>query len=409
MSGPEREGKAEPPPEALAAERPVAPSSPDGFRLEGEMPPVMRLSRRTLAIIGGAAGFAIAGALLWALRSPAPQADKNLYETDRPNRSEVITGAPADYGAVPKLGPPLPGDLGRPIVSAQKEGGMITPPPMVAVPPPADQRQRAVDQARERRIQESDAARSSNLFLASGGGSASASTAEQPAPPAAQAINPSGAEAPARPFLRGDGPRRTDSGERIVPLASPYVVQAGNIIPAALITGIRSDLPGQITAQVTQNIYDSPTGRILLIPQGSRLIGEYDSEFVAGQNRVLLTWDRLTFPGGRSIALGRLPGADAGGMAGLADRTDYHWGHMFKAALISTLLGVGAELGADDDDRLVRAIRSGSQDSIGQTGRQIVDRQLAIPPTITISPGFAFRVIVTRDLVLEPLFSGESR
>jgi type IV secretion system protein VirB10 len=82
---------------------------------------------------------------------------------------------------------------------------------------------------------------------------------------------------------------------------------------------------------------------------------------------------------------------------------------MFKAALISTLLGVGAELGADDDDRLVRAIRSGSQDSIGQTGRQIVDRQLAIPPTITISPGFAFRVIVTRDLVLEPLFSGESR
>ena len=160
---------------------------------------------------------------------------------------------------------------------------------------------------------------------------------------------------------------------------------------------------------MTQNIYDSPTGRILLIPQGSRLIGEYDSEIVAGQNRVLLTWDRLTFPGGRSIALGRLPGADAGGMAGLADRTDYHWGHMFKAALISTLLGVGAELGADDDDRLVRAIRSGSQDSIGQTGRQIVDRQLAIPPTITISPGFAFRVIVTRDLVLEPLFSGESR
>src|SRR3546814_5935128 len=84
-------------------------------------------------------------------------------------------------------------------------------------------------------------------------------------------------------------------------------------------------------------------------------------------------------------------------MAGLADRTDYHWGHMFKAALISTLLGVGAELGADDDDRLVRAIRSGSQDSIGQTGRQIVERQLAIPPTITIRPGFAFRVIVTRD------------
>src|SRR3546814_4165482 len=141
-----------------------------------------------------------------------------------------MTGAPADYGAVPKLGPPLPGDLGRPIVSAQRGGEMVTPPPMAAVPPPADPRQRAVDQARERRIQESDAARSSNLFLASGGGSASASTAEQPAPPAVQAIIPPGAEAPARPFLRADGPRRTDSGERIVPLASPYVVQAGNLI-----------------------------------------------------------------------------------------------------------------------------------------------------------------------------------
>ncbi|AMG72470.1 TrbI/VirB10 family protein [Sphingopyxis granuli] len=409
MSVPEREEKAELATEPGAAERAVAPPSPDGFRLEGEMPSVMRLSRRTLAIIGGTAGLAIAGALLWALRTPEPDPRENVYETDRPNRSDVITGAPADYGAVPKLGPPLPGDLGRPIVSAQRGGEMVTPPPMAAVPPPADPRQRAVDQARERRIQESDAARSSNLFLASGGGSASASTAEQPAPPAVQAIIPPGAEAPARPFLRADGPRRTDSGERIVPLASPYVVQAGNIIPAALITGIRSDLPGQITAQVTQNIYDSPTGRILLIPQGARLVGEYDSEIVAGQNRVLLAWDRLTFPGGRSIALGRLPGADAGGMAGLADRTDYHWGHMFKAALISTLLGVGAELGADDDDRLVRAIRSGSQDSIGQTGRQIVERQLAIPPTITIRPGFAFRVIVTRDLVLEPLFSGESR
>src|SRR3546814_17859151 len=96
-------------------------------------------------------------------------------------------------------------------------------------------------------------------------------------------------------------------------------------------------------------------------------------------------------------------------MAGLADRTDYHWGHMFKAALISTLLGVGAELGADDDDRLVRAIRSGSQDSIGQTGRQIVARQHALPPPITLPPGLPFPVIVTPGLVLEPTFSGQSR
>lgn len=107
-------------------------------------------------------------------------------------------------------------------------------------------------------------------------------------------------------------------------------------------------------------------------------------------------------PGGRSIALDRLPGADGTGMAGLSDRTDYHWGHMLKAALVSTLLGVGAELGASDEDRMVEAVRGGAQDSISETGRQVVEQQLRIPPTITIRPGFLLHVLVTRDLILEP-------
>jgi type IV secretion system protein VirB10 len=192
-------------------------------------------------------------------------------------------------------------------------------------------------------------------------------------------------------------------------LASPYVVQAGSVIPAALITGIRSDLPGQITAQVTQNVYDSPTGRILLIPQGSRLIGEYDSDVAAGQNRVLLAWDRLILPGGQSILLDRLPGADAAGMAGLEDQTNYHWGNMLKAALISTLLGAGTELISNGDSDLIRALRFGTQDTISQTGRQVVQRQLNVPPTLTVRPGFLLRIIVTRDLVLEPVPAGGMR
>jgi type IV secretory pathway VirB10-like protein len=200
--------------------------------------------------------------------------------------------------------------------------------------------------------------------------------------------------------------RRTTSGERLAGLVSPYVVQAGTVIPVALITGIRSDLPGQITGQVTQNVYDSPTGRILLIPQGSRLIGEYDSEVSAGQNRVLLAWNRLILPGGRSIVLERQPGVDAAGFAGLQDGVNYHWGNMAKAALISTLLGVGEELGAGSDDNLTRALRRGSQDTISQTGQQIVRQRLNVPPTLTIRPGFAVRVIVTRDLILEPVSGG---
>ena len=183
---------------------------------------------------------------------------------------------------------------------------------------------------------------------------------------------------------------------------SPYVVQAGAVIPAALITGIRSGLPGQITAQVTENIYDSPTGRLLLIPQGTRLIGQYDNGVGFGQRRVLLVWNRLILPNGKSIVLERQPGADSEGYAGLEDGVDYHWWDLAKAAALSTLLGVGAELATDDGDRLVSAIQGGAQNTINDAGQQIVRRQLSIQPTLIIRPGFPVRVIVTRDLVLEP-------
>ena len=210
-----------------------------------------------------------------------------------------------------------------------------------------------------------------------------------------------------RKSFMASGDRERESMERVRRSSSINIVQAGSVIPAALITGIRSDLPGQVTAQVTQNVYDSPTGRILLIPQGARLIGGYDSEIASGQDRVLLAWDRLILPGGRSVQLERQPGTDSAGMAGLSDRTNFHWGRMLRAALVSTLLGVGAELGADSDDELVAALRDGGQDSAAQTGRQIVERELRVAPTLTIRPGFALRVLVTRDLVLEPIAAGQ--
>ena len=179
------------------------------------------------------------------------------------------------------------------------------------------------------------------------------------------------------------------------------------MIPAALITGIRSDLPGQITAHVTENVYDTPTGRSLLVPQGARLTGTYDSQVSHGQSRVLLVWTRLIMPNGRSIVLERQPGADTAGYAGLQDEIDHHWGELFKAALLSTLLGVGAELGSGSDagngnSAILQALRRGAGDSLNQTGQQIVRRNLNIQPTLTIRPGFPVRVIVNRDLVLEP-------
>ncbi len=173
------------------------------------------------------------------------------------------------------------------------------------------------------------------------------------------------------------------------------------MIPAALITGIRSDLPGLVTAQVTQNVYDTLSGRSLLIPQGSRLIGDYGADIAFGQSRVLLSWNRLILPDGRSIVLERQPAADTQGFAGLQDGIDFHWGGVFRAALVSTLLGAGAELGSGDDGNLARAFRRGTQDSINRAGEQIVSRELNIRPSLTVRPGFPVRVLVTRDIVLE--------
>ena len=204
-------------------------------------------------------------------------------------------------------------------------------------------------------------------------------------------------------FLNGPIDKRTVSAERLEAPASTYIVQAGSVIPAALLTGIRSDLPGQVTGQVTENVYDSPTGRYLLVPQGSKLIGIYDSQVSFGQSRVLLVWTRLVFPNGRSIVLERQSGADPEGYAGLEDQVDYHWGRLFMATALSTLLGVGSELGAGNTDNdIVRALRRGSSDTLNQTGQQVVRRNLNIQPTLTIRPGFPVRVIVNRDLVLAP-------
>ena len=173
---------------------------------------------------------------------------------------------------------------------------------------------------------------------------------------------------------------------------SPYVVQAGTVIPAALITGIHSDLPGQVTAQVTEHVYDTPTGKFLLIPQGARLIGQYDSQVAFGQKRVLLVWNRIMLPNGKSIVLERQQGADAQGFSGLEDEVDYHWWDLAKAAALSTLLGIGTELGSNSNESdLVRALRRGSQDSINNTGQQLVRRQLNIQPTLTIRQGFPVR------------------
>lgn len=393
MSADQAEDQPAKSPEAEQESAEVAPASPGGFRLDREPPQVMRLSRRTLAIAGAFAGVAIGGALLFALRPETPEPPENLYRAETPNRADVVTGAPVDYSDVPESEPPLPGALDQPIVSAQLDGAEISVPSADPVP-------------------EHEAARSSRIFSGINGSSGAREAGGEAAIPTASESASSGmASDPALQRFPSSfsGRRSFESDERIWTASSPNVLQAGSVIPAALITAIHSDLPGQVTAQVTRNVYDSPTGRILLIPQGARLLGEYDSDIAVGQDRVFLIWTRLILPDGQSIGLDRQPGADAAGMAGLSDQTDFHWDRMLRAALVSSILGVGAELGTSSDDRLARALRDGAQDTFNQSGQQLVERELRVSPTLTIRPGFPLRVIVTRDLIIEASRGGDDR
>ncbi len=361
------------------------------MRLRAEPPRVTRLSRKMLTGVGAVALFGIGGALIYALQTRDMSGNgEELYSTENRPTADGLSGLPRDYTG-PILGPALPGDLGGPILDAQNRGQPVAA-PVMATP--------AVDPAEQRRIAEEEAARVSRVFFQTAPGVGTTSPnltglglTGQP--------GASGTQDRHTAFLNGPVDRQTVALDRIAAPASPYILQAGAVIPAALITGIRSDLPGQITAQVTENVYDSPTGSLLLIPQGTRIIGQYDNGVGFGQRRVLLVWNRLILPNGRYIVLERQPGADASGYAGLEDGVDYHWWDLMKAAGLSTLLGIGTELATDDEDRLIRAIRDGAQDTINQAGQQIVQRQLQVAPTLTIRPGFPVRVIVTRDLVLE--------
>ncbi|MFG1264975.1 TrbI/VirB10 family protein [Xanthobacter aminoxidans] len=375
-----------------AAETNAAP-----MRLRAEAPRVTRLSRKMLASVAAVALVGIGGSLIYALQTRGPDdGGTELYSTNNRQTADGLAGLPKDYTG-PVLGPALPGDLGRPILDAQNNGQPVAA-PVVATP--------GVSEAEQRRRAEEEAARLSTVFFQSRQGSTAAGTG---ATPGLAGLDLSGAGGQAATgqdkqvaFLNAVADRRTVTPDRVTPPASPFVLQAGAVISAALITGIRSDLPGQITAQVTENIYDSPTGRILLVPQGTRLIGQYDNGVQFGQRRVLLVWNRLIMPNGRSIVLERQPGADTQGYAGLEDGVDYHWWDLAKAAALSTLLGVGAELATDDNDRLLRAIRGGAQDTVNQAGQQMIQRQLQVAPTLTIRPGYPVRVIVTRDIVFEP-------
>jgi type IV secretory pathway VirB10-like protein len=407
-----------------------AKADPESLALRAQPRPVMRLNRRMLAVLVGGVGALVLGATVWTLQPGRRDraAPAELYNVDRVARSDGLDRLPKDYAGIPPapkasppvLGEPLPGDLGPAIVKSQQPMEMRAP-----------GGSGGIDPAQAERLAAEEAARSSVFFRATGGpgsrpaasgaGTVQASS-QQPFNPMAamQGTATAGAAPSADPtavqnrqsqkeaFMEkaGDGGIR-NAGSLQLP-QSPYQVMAGTIIPAALVTGINSDLPGQVIANVSEAVYDTATGKHLLIPQGSRLVGRYDSQVAFGQRRVLLVWTRLILPDTSSVALDRLPGIDPAGYAGLEDIVDWHWDRILAGAALSTLLGIGAELAAPENrtdsngNRVMTAAREGVQDSVNQVGQEITKRNMSIQPTLTIRPGFPMRVMVVKDLILRP-------
>ncbi|MCA8073127.1 TrbI/VirB10 family protein [Burkholderia vietnamiensis] len=398
--------------------------APENVALRAQPRPVTRLNRRMLALLTGGLGVAVLGATLWSLQPKHQRASNDateLYNVDRVSKSEELNRLPADYSKlppkVPELGPPLPGDLGPAIVKSQ--------PPLVASYTPPGQDAAAAE--RDALRKEAEAAAGSSVFFRSSNQRAAApapaaqtasvapasglagfdpqaagpaSTAAQPADPTAVQNRQDQKEA----FQKSGTTETRNSGNLQLP-TSPYQVMAGTVIAAALVTGIKSDLPGDVIGTVTEPVYDTATGRYLLIPQGSRIFGKYNSQVAYGQSRVQVVWNRIILPDTSSLTLDNLAGTDPAGYSGLEDGVDWHWDRIFAGAALTTLLGVGAELAAPENrngDRVIIAGRDSLQDSVNQVGQEMTRRNLNIQPTLTERPGLPVRIIVNRDLVLRP-------
>ena len=388
--------------------------APEAVALRAQPRPVTRLNRRTLAILTGGLSVAVLGATIWSLQPHRRGAGEQneLYNVDRVSKSEGLDGLPSDYSKLPKvpeLGPPLPGDLGPAIVASQQPTYM----------PPGHDPEDALRK-------EAEAAAASSVFFRSGKPGQAAGAIPQAAPGAPSAMaafdplaaGPASTGAqPADPttvqnrqeqkeaFLKGGSTETRNSGN-LQMSASPYQVMAGTVIAAALVTGIKSDLPGDVIGTVTEPVYDTATGKFLLIPQGSRILGRYNSQVSYGQSRVQMVWNRIILPDTSSLTLDNLVGTDPAGYAGVEDEIDRHWGRILAGAALTTLLGVGAELVApenrQDGNRIIIAGRDGLQDSVNQVGQELTRRNMNVQPTLTARPGLPVRVLVARDLALRP-------
>lgn len=398
----------EPPPQQPAP--PIEPPSLDAIRVKG--PGARGLNKPAILT---AAGGGVAVVLLLASgafsSNPATKPATTKPMMSDPARPEMAQGAikslPADYAQAaaleaakapapfdragpPQLGPPLPGDIAAFAPPQQTPGEMSAysnewSAPAAYVPP------NAPDPA----IAEAAAADRAGIFFA---------LREEPRKADTASTQQVDYQAPRRSPVTAVAPQ--DRDQPASPAHNGRVLFPGTVVPASLITDLNSESPGPVIAQVTQTIYDSATGRIALIPQGARLVGDYRSSSRYGQSRVAMIWSRLIMPNGAEVPLDEVA-TDPSGAAGIRGEVDNHWGDVFGAAALGTLINVGVAtteepqlsysgIGAISRDPVDAAIADGVQRSASGVTNRVVDRGLAIPPTIRVSAGTRISIIVTR-------------
>lgn len=422
----------------------VPPQDAAPIRMQTVKPAVKTLDKKKVALVGGAFGAAILFAFVAAF-SPKQHKAAPASPSNQPQAQEAesLNALPGDYKKlaqqraekVPQLGEPMPGDLGGMRLAHERElaagsggdpalahNGQMTPMQQLEQQQMMDRLQRAANARNAAPGFDRSAGGGAGSQLGAGGAADPLAALSQQLAGMNNAMNGMGggpgAGGGANKAGRDDANRQDDKqsfvddrklgaaqlNERLLPAPASFV-GAGTIIPALFLTGVNSDLPGMLTAQVAEPVYDTTSGRHVLIPQGAVLIGQYDSRVTYGQNRVLLVWQRIRFPDGTSLSLDGMPGVDMSGYAGVEDKVNNHWGKLVGAVVMSSVLSASVAASQGDTYSVTNpslsqqaAIAAGS--SINQAGQKIVDRALNIQPTLEIRPGQRVAVMVSKDLLL---------
>lgn len=383
---------------------------PAPIPLQAPRPRATRMSRLMMVCLIGVGLLLIAFSLLIMLKPPAPKTHREAEaNTEWVRRADGLDRLPAGYDKLPKRQP------------APEPQSPLLPPtlaPRRQEPAHEQTHTHPVKQGPSEAEKAEQAARKSSLFFAdsktaSGGRDVGAVTPSLLPPGPEPEGTPGGRAATnsKEAFLkRAAALQPTLLTDQLHAPPGPNVVMAGTIIPASLLMGINSDLPGPLLAQVRENVYDSVTHTHILIPQGTKVIGTYDSQVVYGEKRVLVVWQRLRLPNEYSIQLEGMQGVDLAGYSGIAGKVDAHFWDLMKAVLLSSVLSVGSRVPFGNQEgfapTLTQEFAQDFASAANRAGQSLVNRELSRKPTIDVAPGRSFNIFAHRDMVL-PIYNGD--